>query len=564
MSCTPKTALHMMRIGGIWTREGARAPEQLDCTVGPLQLQYGSIARTFDDERQFLAIEGHMYDMSLAQAVSYPDRLDTAFGLYGYVRYDKSSGELVIGTDRFGYFPMYYASDGTRFLFGSTLAFIKRRLRSRSPDYEAWEELLTLGEVIGEKTTVKQIKRLPHGTRMHITDGRLKLCRYWQPEVPDEVGEAAYIAENNALLGEAMQLTRNHPGRKAVLLSGGEDSRRLALAAVDGSIGAKFYTQASIYKGRYRRYVDRDVKLAAEVAASLNRQHVIEPMPDDARYLADWRLRDAALGFECIAHEWLLPLARRIPPDTLVYDGIVGDVTINGHYFKEFPAAIETYAPAGLARMICNAPKPAWLDELRRRTDGSLLERIEHSLASYPDSPHRLTFYILFNHTRRKIACVSQLFALYGHWTCYPFLYYPLFLQSLAIAPRRQVEKFYQRECMAALAPRITSIPTTRGKLSEEWLIPLDRESERKEDFMLRHLQISDAALELFPRFRSSYRAVRGLRHVSGRLHRKYGWFIAPIARFSAFLEWLESDDERECTMDVAAQAAQVREGETV
>src|SRR5207248_11229310 len=129
----------------------------------------------------------------------------------------------------------------------------------------------------------------------------------------------------------------------------------------------------------------------------------IEPMPDDTQFLADCMTRDTVSGFECTAHEWLLPLARRIAPESLIYDGIVGDVTVNGHYFKEFPAAVDNYRNVDdLARMIAGNLRPMWL-EVGRRTDTSLWERIRQLLSSYPDSPHRLTFYFILNHTRRKI-----------------------------------------------------------------------------------------------------------------------------------------------------------------
>jgi hypothetical protein len=98
---------------------------------------------------------------------------------------------------------------------------------------------------------------------------------------------------------------------------------------------------------------------------------------------------------------------------------------------------------------------------------------------------------------------------------------------------------------MAALGGAATSLPTTRGRLSEEWLMPLDRESRRKDAFLLRHLEVSDEALEYFPQFKTSYRAIRRLRHFNGALLRRYDWFLPTIARFSAFLEWLHGDDGR-------------------
>ena len=533
-----------MYIGGIWGRATSPVGGRADFAAGSLRLCWGHFVTTHEDERRFVATQGQAFDCPFTGAAIDPHRLESAYGLFFYVVYEKLTDTVSLGTDRFGYFPLYYALQNERFIFGSSLEFVKNQLERREPDYEAWEELMVLGDVIGEKTTVKQIKRLQEGTRINIKTNGIEFHRFWRPEVPDPVDESKYVRENNVLLEEAMSLTVGQSRAKAVLLSGGEDSRRIALAAARQDLAADFYTQESIYKGRYRVHVDRDVRLAARVAALLGRPHHIEPMPHIDQHLSNSKLRDTRLGFECIAHEWLLPLARRISPESLIYDGVVGDITINGHYFKEFPAAVEKYRDVdGLAAMICVKPQHPWLDEFRRRGETTLIERVRLLLASYPDSHHRLTYYFVLNHARRKTALVSQLFGMYGHWTCHPFLYYPLFIQSLSSDPRLQLEKFYQRECMAALAPEILSVPTTREKLWEEWLISRGSENASQEAYLLRHLRVSDAALELFPEFRSRYRIVRALSSVSGKLLRRFGWFILPLARFSAFLEWLERDD---------------------
>ena len=66
----------------------------------------------------------------------------------------------------------------------------------------------------------------------------------------------------------------------------------------------------------------------------------------------------------------------------------------------------------------------------------------------------------------------------------------------------------------------------------------------RQTNFLLRHLRISNAALNVFPRFRNRYRVLSAMRNLSGAPMRRFGWFIPALARFSGFLEWLESDDE--------------------
>ena len=516
-----------------------------DFAAGGFKLRYGAAVSVLEDDRCVFAIIGQLFDVPLEVAMHDQMRLDTAYGNFSYVRYEKKSGAITIGTDRLGFSPIYYAFENNCFIFATSLGYVKSRLRVRTPDYDAWEELMVLGEVIGNKSTVKQISRLLHGTRIEIDGAGVTFPIFWTPEVPELTSEEDYISGNNRLLGEALALTQSNNLRKVVLLSGGEDSRRLALTAVKQGLLVDFYTQESVYRGDYAVGVDRDVKLAEKVAEVLARPHFIEPMPNEENFLINWHSRNTTLGFECTAHEWLLPLAKRINRGALIYDGIVGDITTNGHYFKEFPAALKNFKDIdALAEMICGNKRSPWLSELRRHTTSPLKDRVKDLLATYPDSPHRLTFYFILNHTRRKIACVSQLFGLAGHFTCYPFLYYPLFLHSLRIDPSKLLTKFYQRECMAAIGPEVLSVPTTREEVSDNWLILRGDKAHEQDDYLLTQLQISNKALEMFPRLKYRFIALRALSHVTMRPLRAYGWHIPSIARFSSFLEWIDSDME--------------------
>jgi hypothetical protein len=536
--------MNHMQISGVWDVCGIGNQDAYQFSSDTLALQFGDEVSVYENDRFYFVVDGELFDVSCELAMRDQRKLDAAYGYFAYVRYDKKSADISIGTDRFGYFPIYYAFENGRLFFGSTLEYVKSKLKHRSPDYEAWEELLVLGEVIGDKSTVKQVKRLSYGARIEIRGGKMTLATFWKPEMPEPpMDEGAYIRENNALLGEAFALTANNPKRKVVLLSGGEDSRRLAVGAVKQGLAVDFFTQASIYRGKYKVGVDRDVKLAAKVAEVLGRPHFIEAMPNEQQFLSNWKRRDNTLGYECIAHEWLLPLASRIEPRALIYDGIVGDIAMNGHYFKEFPQAVKNYHNVeALASMICGNESRVWLNELRRNTQSSLETRVQELLASYPESPHRLTYYFILNHTRRKISCVSQLFRQFGHSTCYPFLYYPLFMQSLRVDPNVMIDKFYQRECMAAQAAEVLSIPTTReSTLSTDWLIPMGLKARKQADCLLLNLTINDNALAMFPKFRLRYRVLQATKGISSAPLRKFGWFVPPISRFSSFLDWIDA-----------------------
>lgn len=527
-----------MNIGGIWRNPGTNnSEERFDFSFGALGLALGPHARTFEDERYFLVLEGQIYDVQVEEVLPDISALETAYGHYCYVQFEKTTGRVDIGTDRLGYYPLYHALEDGRLVFGTSLNFVKSKLRKSTVNFDAWEELLVLGEIIGDKSTVKEIERLPPGTRISIENGKIRLVRFWSPELPDVVDDRTYILQNNALLEEAIALTSSQKRPKVVLLSGGEDSRRIALAASRIGLDVSFRSQQASHQGGF----DIDTRIARVVAEALRRDIAVEPLPSCQQYVTDWQTRDSLLGFECITHEWLLPMVRSISPESIIYDGITAGVSINGHFIKMYPQSVERYRDTGfLARMICGEFKKPWLSELRSRTSGSLVERVESILAGYPESPHRLSWFYMLNHTRRKIALASQLFAQHGHWTCYPYMYYPLLLQSLSADPRQQRNRFFQRECMVAIAPEIAAIPTTRGVVPQKYLVSMKDEDRKQLRALRQQLRISDEALDVFPTLRTRYRVLNKMRFPVGyALLDHFGWFFEPVSRFSGFLEWL-------------------------
>lgn len=532
-----------MNISGIWRIPGTSIDEErFDVSLGALGLVLGLHARTFENEQYHLVLEGQIYDIQVEKVLPDIRALETAFGHFCYVRFEKATGRVDIGTDRLGYYPLYYALVDGRLVFGTSINFVKSKLRKPTVNYDAWEELLVLGEVIGDKSIVKEIERLPSGTRISIDNQKIRFVRFWSPELPDLVDDRTFIRQNNALLEEAIGLTANQDRPKVVLLSGGEDSRRIALAAKRIGLDVSFRTQQASHQGGN----DIDTAIAREVGEALGQDVSVESLPSCKQYVADWQTRDSLLGFECTAHEWLLPMVRSISPKSIIYDGIVGGVSINGHFLKAYPQSLEGYKDPGfLARLICGEPPHPWLNELHSRTSGSLFERVESMLSGYPASPHRLNWFYILNHTRRKIALASQLFAQRGHWTCYPYMYYPLLLQSMSADPRQQRDRFFQRECMVAISPEIAAIPTTRGEVPQKYLISMKSEDRTRQRELRQRLVISDEALDVFPTLRIRYRVLNRMRFPVGlTLLDRFGWFFEPVSRFSAFLEWLNDGAE--------------------
>src|SRR5206468_60852 len=112
-----------------------------------------------------------------------PGRLQTAYGLFTYVWFDSQQLKTVIGTDRLGYSPLYYAEEPGCTRFSTSLSYLKSEILIRTPDYAAWEELSVLGELLGDKTPVREIRRADYGVTLEFIDGQMLVHRFWEPEV---------------------------------------------------------------------------------------------------------------------------------------------------------------------------------------------------------------------------------------------------------------------------------------------------------------------------------------------------------------------------------------------
>ena len=214
-----------------------------------------------------------------------------------------------------------------------------------------------------------------------MTRDRIDTVDIWEPEVPAFTDKQSYIRVNNELLIEAMQATRSCQRQKFVMLSGGEDSRRLAITARHLGMPITCITQQVIGK----EASDKDALVAEAVCRSLGVPHIRVPLPSHRDVLNDAMAEDYWLGYEGGQHEWMLPLLRQVPPNALVYDGIIADVTVNGHFFHTYPQLITRFGDLDYAaRLVCGTRQSGIEAKL---LSSPLFERVRAELARVPGFP---------------------------------------------------------------------------------------------------------------------------------------------------------------------------------
>jgi asparagine synthase (glutamine-hydrolysing) len=157
-------------------------------TDGPLTLAANGEIYNFVELRRALETRGRRFathsdseTILHAYALDGPDALASFNGMFAFALYDARCAELLLGRDRLGIKPLYYAELPDRLLFASEL----KALLAVWPGEPALEpgalvQYLQNHFNTGEDSLVRGIRRLPPGTTLSVdADLKVQERRYW-------------------------------------------------------------------------------------------------------------------------------------------------------------------------------------------------------------------------------------------------------------------------------------------------------------------------------------------------------------------------------------------------
>ena len=174
--------------------------------------------------------------------------LNQCEGMYAFAFWDKEKNELVLGRDRLGIKPLYYARRGNTTYFASEIRSILA-----SGDIGAQLNQDVLGEYIryqtvhGTDTVLTGVYSLPAGSTMTISDNEFEIKTYWNLITSVEPAVSALDYDNlkdlvKERLNKAVSKRLVSDVPIGVFLSGGIDSSALvALAASQSSDNLKTF-----------------------------------------------------------------------------------------------------------------------------------------------------------------------------------------------------------------------------------------------------------------------------------------------------------------------------------
>jgi asparagine synthase (glutamine-hydrolysing) len=121
----------------------------------------------------------------LAEELAPADLAGALEGMFGFAVWDGRHERLILGRDRLGKKPLFYAFDGARLVFGSEIkAVLADPDVPRRLDAEAIPAYLTFGYVPTPRTFFEGIRSLPPGHVLVFEPGGEPVVeRYWEPPV---------------------------------------------------------------------------------------------------------------------------------------------------------------------------------------------------------------------------------------------------------------------------------------------------------------------------------------------------------------------------------------------
>lgn len=224
-------------------------------------------------------------------------------GMFGFALWDERRQRLVLGRDRLGIKPVYYAATRDFLAFASeSKALLGRGDIEARLDAQALEEFLALGYVPNPHSLFAGIRKLPPGHLAIVENGTVSESRYWQLSVTPRTGksEQEWSGQIREALAASVQAQMISDVPLGAFLSGGIDSTMIvhymAAAAMgpvrtysigyDESTGGAFYNELGFARDIAARYGTQHKELVVkpEIVALLPGLiwHMDEPTGDSA------------------------------------------------------------------------------------------------------------------------------------------------------------------------------------------------------------------------------------------------------------------------------------------
>ena len=302
-----------------------------------------------------------------------PDCVQRLRGMFAFAIWDVRKRQLFLARDRVGIKPLYYSWDGRTLRFGSEIkALLQDRSLDTTIDPLGLDDYLTYLYIPAPKTIFKQIRKLPPGHTLIVSEQGVREQQYWdlsfEPRLQDS--EAAYAAGLLDQLRESVKLHLVSDVPIGAFLSGGLDS-----SAVVGLMAAQLDRPVSTASIGFRESGFDELPYARQVARHFKTRAHEKTVAADAAKILDalvWFYDEPFADSSMVPTYYVSQVARECVTVCLSGDG--GDENFAGYRRYRFDLLenrIRRLLPARAARAVFGTlarcyPKADWLPQIFR------------------------------------------------------------------------------------------------------------------------------------------------------------------------------------------------------
>lgn len=281
-------------------------------------------------------------------------------GMFGFALWDATRRRLLIGRDRLGIKPVYYANDGARLLFASEAkAILAVPGVSVDIDPVGLSEYVALGYTPAPYSILRGINKLPPASLLVCENGSCSIRRYWQlpTHVDERVTENEWVEAVRACLERAVvsQMVSDVP--LGAFLSGGLDSSSIvAFMARNSRQPVKTYAIGFVGSSGASYY--NELPYARRVADLFQTEHRDIIVKPDVMHLLPrllWHMDEPIADAAFITTYLVTEFARQ--DVTVILSGVGGDELLGGYrrYLGEYYGQYYNRVPTWLRQRVLSA-----------------------------------------------------------------------------------------------------------------------------------------------------------------------------------------------------------------
>lgn len=379
--------------------------------------------------------------------------IEEAFGEFVVVIIDRSSSSVTLLSDILSIRPVFHYEDSEQAVFGTDAwALVSAGLVPKSLDLDALSAWLLFDHVIGDRSIIEDLSRLPPASRLKLSAEGAEQESYKKFVIDRRsISDEQLVDQVYSSIHESCVALVDREKKLNCFVSGGYDSRYL-LCDLHSS-GADLHAFTVRYDsaeedaaGAVLSALDIDGS-AISVPGSVFDLHESNPF-----YFSPW-------GFPAWKFVTEVPVRKFTLRDTLV-DGLMGEELVRGYdYEQEISAAIDQFGIGeGMLHSYTFVEPHAFRPGLARQIRNRVITQIEDYFRALPDDLSKTAFqWLLFN---RKSTChtTNHLHNQKVVETTHPFVNPSLIDLRLQTSEVHFDNKLYQ-ELFSRYFPRVADIP---------------------------------------------------------------------------------------------------------